>query len=566
MFILLLALLPAKVWASPQHDGQIFGRGALEYELVVKADTIAVYLTHNFNAKTGGITGPRIGIDTANSGGYIFIKAANQPAAGQPLNYELLPDGRNKLKMHGQVPTWAPGDVINVVVTPWPNETALIKVEVVDRGKSADLLVPADVRIPLQDDTSVTWYLPVDVAREGQYAFSNRVIAFLSVLSMLLLFVNIKLTKRLGGSDMTQAQKTTSYIAIWLLPFLGAWMVRGQLSHLQDLKAGMSNVPSALPLIEHEPAPAEVKVDGMPAFALSAHLEYCQGIPIIDWRAVDDWLASTDSAALRASALALCKRAWLLHFREALGSQYHLAESNRGLLLSSLAPNIVKATLNYMEVTHKRVATVLNGIAEAAASGNDILIVLDDEDSYYHYVTMYYPDSGEFAASAGVHIDAGCKHFVTMKSDLRLVEPVIAHEMTHSAVAYLRLPRWLDEGLAVNTEQRLAGGSYSHATAAQIRESHRQFWNEATVQAFWSGASFLTPGASNTLSYELARLIVQQMAKDWPAFTRFVLAARREDAGAASSHEHFSLDLGEYVRVFLEQPVSNAWSPSPDAW
>ena len=41
-------------------------------------------------------------------------------------------------------------------------------------------------------------------------------------------------------------------------------------------------------------------------------------------------------------------------------------------------------------------------------------------------MSYYYAEDGEFATSAGMHISAGCSHFVTRKADLSAIEPVIA--------------------------------------------------------------------------------------------------------------------------------------------
>lgn len=79
--------------------------------------------------------------------------------------------------------------------------------------------------------------------------------------------------------------------------------------------------------------------------------------------------------------------------------------------------------------------------------GKDILLVFDDEESYYRYVSYFYPESGEFAFSSGMFINAGCSHYVTMKGDLRLIEPIIAHEMTH---AFLSRPSPGNFGLVGN--------------------------------------------------------------------------------------------------------------------
>lgn len=51
------------------------------------------------------------------------------------------------------------------------------------------------------------------------------------------------------------------------------------------------------------------------------------------------------------------------------------------------------------------------------------------------------------------------------------------------------------------------------------------------------------------LSYDLARIIVEQLAKDWEAFQDFVLAADRADAGSAA-HKHLDLGLRSVSALF----------------
>jgi hypothetical protein len=219
-----------------------------------------------------------------------------------------------------------------------------------------------------------------------------------------------------------------------------------------------------------------------------------------------------------------------------------------------------------MERTLKRIGAVLNGIAQVPAWGKDLLIIFDDEAQYYNYVSYYYPDSGEFAFSGGMHISAGCSHFVTIKSDLRSIEPTIAHEMTHGCLAHLPIPKWLNEGLAVNTEHRLAGAGRPLYTPDQMHEKHLRFWGEAEIQEFWSGNSFQRTDNGNELSYDLARILVDQFSRDWARFTAFVLAADYADAGRAAALAHLELPLGAAAAAILEKSPLPQWEPNPGAW
>jgi hypothetical protein len=268
----------------------------------------------------------------------------------------------------------------------------------------------------------------------------------------------------------------------------------------------------------------------------------------------------------RSAAWTACERAWLLHFRDALGKGFCLQESDSAMLVSSLEPHLRAATLEYIGRTQRRVRAVLAGLAQVAPWGKDLLVVFDDEERYYEYVSYYYPERGDFALSGGMHIHKGCSHFATVKNDLRAIEPVIAHEMTHGCVTHLPLPMWLNEGLAVNTERRLAPPPGLLYTADQMHAKHLGFWGKEEIQEFWSGRSFDRQDDGNMLSYDLARIIVEQLAGDWPRFEAFALAARHEDGGDAAAREHFGMDLGQIARSLLEQPDALGWTPDPGSW
>ena len=191
-----------------------------------------------------------------------------------------------------------------------------------------------------------------------------------------------------------------------------------------------------------------------------------------DWRAVEDWLSRLPSVEARSAIKADCQRAWLLHLRDALGGAYELHESAQCFVLSPYTDRFAAATLDFVARTRERVAATLAGLAQEQSADKEILIVFTDPNAYYRYISHAYPDDGEFSFSSGMFLHAGCPHFVTVHDEMHTVERVIAHEMTHASLAHLRIPLWLNEGIAVNTEDRLMGRLPKLFTPAEMREKH----------------------------------------------------------------------------------------------
>jgi len=345
---------------------------------------------------------------------------------------------------------------------------------------------------------------------------------------------------------------------VWIAPYVGAGL------SLLEMRAARRRL-AAESAPEHtpakEPAPNEVPAVGVAPFPLQAHLHVEHGFALVNWIAAEGWLTAIVDADARSLARVDLHRAWLENLRESLGDAFWLYENEDAMILSSLEPALATAMSRYVVTTRKRVAKTLGTLAHFPVGLKSVVLVMDDEDDYYAYISLYGSGDGEQAFSGGCFINAGCPHFVVRRADLSAVEPVIAHELTHSAVAHLNLPLWVDEGLAVNTEHRIAGAHGGLHTPQELHQKHVAFWNDETIQQFWTGASFQRPDDGNLLSYDLARIMVAQMSRAWPAFERFAQAAERGDAGAASARVHLEFDLSAYVRLLCEREPSAAWQP-----
>jgi len=379
----------------------------------------------------------------------------------------------------------------------------------------------------------------------------------------LLVTVNWRVGRGLRA-DLPRGRGTRLLIVLWALPFLGALIAMIAARPREPGTSRRGSREGKVKVVEQE-APAQLVIAGLPPLDLDEYMPAVLGLPLPAWPGIKAWAAPLGAAA-QTPVIDAARRAWLLRLRDVLGEEFRLHESEHTYLLSSLEPVVAQAMAQFVSTTRKRIAHVLDGVARFNPGEKSIVLVFDDEEDYYEYVTLYYPEEGEFAFSGGMFINAGCPHFVVRRADLSLIEPTIAHELTHSAVNHLRLPRWLDEGLAVNTEERLTRPMPRLHTPAQMRRKHLAYWGEEQIQQFWSGHSFFRSDDGNMLSYDLARTLVAQMGRDWHAFTRFVASARHQDGGLAAAREVLKVDLTAFVCGVLDREPDPAWAPDPDVW
>lgn len=326
-----------------------------------------------------------------------------------------------------------------------------------------------------------------------------------------------------------------------------------------DLAGGCSRIDGRVP--------STVWVDVLPAFSIDAHLALRNGIPLLDWEAARAWVERAGPGHVRAAAWNACTRAWLLHLRDALGERYSLDESGVACILSSFDLNSASAALACMNRTVVRTGRVLPGVARLQAPGREILIVFDDGGRYRDYVLFQGGIAGaEFAFERAMHLNAGYSHYAMVRGDPLSLEPLIVRNMVRGCIAHLPLPCWLDEGLAATVQRRLAGPAQAVPVPEDLRERHREFWSEVRIQEFWSGASFACGGEAGLLSRDLACLMAERMAADWPRFLRFAQQASKRDGAAAAAQQHLGLCLGATACSLLGRPPSGGWAPDPCSW
>lgn len=288
-------------------------------------------------------------------------------------------------------------------------------------------------------------------------------------------------------------------------------------------------------------------------------------LPLVDWERTTAPAQGLDAASadLYWTSAAL---EWLEALNAALGDHYRVDRSADFLLLSNLLPRPAEVFLATCQRMHARIGRSLGTLAAGHGRGKHVVMVFEEPDDYYDYVSHYYPEGGEYAMSSGMFIQAGYGHFVMPLAAIDAMEPVIAHELTHCLLAHLPIPAWLNEGLAVNTEHTLfphlaAPGAqlyYPHETAAH----HAAYWNADSIQTFWSGKSFLATDDGNRLSYDLAKAITALAARDDAAFRAFTAHADLRDAGLSAEH-HLGYPIAHLVEAVLGE---GPWQPRPDTW
>lgn len=289
-------------------------------------------------------------------------------------------------------------------------------------------------------------------------------------------------------------------------------------------------------------------------------------LPIADWERISqDAPVEMDAEAVHVYRTSAA-REWLEALNQQLGEHYRITESADFLLLSNLQDRPAVVVLETCQRMLSRISRSLGELAVNQGMGKYVVMVFADTDDYYAYVSHYYPEDGEYAMSSGMFIKAGYGHFVMPLEILETMEPVIAHELTHCLLQHLPIPAWLNEGLAVNTEHtlfpQLAAPSAQLYFPHEIAAQHAAYWNEESIQTFWSGKSFLATDDGNRLSYDLAKKITSLAAGDERAFRAFVAAAQMSDGGL-SAEQHLGFPLHNLLEAVLGE---GEWTPRPDTW
>lgn len=255
-------------------------------------------------------------------------------------------------------------------------------------------------------------------------------------------------------------------------------------------------------------------------------------------------------------------RRWLEATISVLPPGYQLFESGDFFVMSAQEDRFTTLLVEFLGRARRSILSKLDGIASDDGFGPHVLLMFEDQEHYYRYISRFYPEEGEFALSSGVFLNGAYGHFVFPFVEMYEAEATSAHELTHACLRHLPIPTWLNEGLATTMEDELCG-SFPLRMDDERLQQHRAFWTESTIQEFWSGDSFRRTDEGAELSYELARFGVRALAHDYGAFSGFANDADFSDAGDAAARQHFGGGLGGLIEQIFGK---GDWAPKPDLW
>ena len=300
----------------------------------------------------------------------------------------------------------------------------------------------------------------------------------------------------------------------------------------------------------------------MDEIAFAECMPVIEGYPRPNWQLIEQRISkSPDSAGELWSAAA---RTWIRVTADHMGPPYQLIETPNFLLLTPLNERKNGLLKAFAEKALKQILVKLEGLAETDVHGKRVIMVFETLDAYYQYCAHFHGE-GQHPLSAGMFLDNDYGHIAMPFNDVAETEATVAHELTHCCLRALPIPLWLNEGLAVTIEDELCSNHPLRMDRDRFGE-HKAFWNDETIQEFWSGKSFARVDEGIGLSYELARYCIRALAHDIPAFIEFARRASYEDGGEAAAHEIYGGGLGGLIEQFFgpgdwaprvaEQPVA----------
>jgi len=273
---------------------------------------------------------------------------------------------------------------------------------------------------------------------------------------------------------------------------------------------------------------------------------------------VDKHLSDSDQNEL------LCNiaRTWMHKLITVLPNEYDVHESENFILVTSESEKYISLFQRFLERSLKRTTETLHNIALDDGYGKYIVLIFNDIDDYYSYLSYFYSEDGEYGLSSGIYLNKGYGHFAFPHQELTYAESIAAHELTHALLTHLPIPAWLNEGIAVTIENMITGSTPLRMDE-EMYARHKTFWGEKEIQEFWSGDSFYRTDEGQELSYHLAQFAVNSLSQEYETFIQFANNANLNDGGEAAANEIYGGSLGNLISQYFGK---GNWTPNPDEW
>ena len=281
-----------------------------------------------------------------------------------------------------------------------------------------------------------------------------------------------------------------------------------------------------------------------------------EGFPQPDWKLIGEYIRQMADPENLKEAWDKASLQWLGVLKAKRGPDYAISESSNFLLLTNKSKNNALHMLSVAEDILARIRADLKDLAWHWEFGRYAIVTFEDLEEYYLYIAYLDAEGDESATSGGILPDPGYCHTALFLHTV--YEPDLVRELARLSVSHLAIPRWLHAGLMASTGDKITR-RMSYNLDGEILELHRAYWNHDTIQDFWSGKSFTAPGDPSMLSFGLAEVLVNNMRSDFGSDVhRFVLAAKRDDAGESAALEHLGVSLSEVAATFLGD---GDWTP-----